>query len=83
MTFSQEIIDQAWSRASGKCECTLNVCRHAGRCNKELDPQNATPGKKWHAHHIVSLDAGGPDSLSNCQILCIECHENTHSYGGR
>lgn len=81
MAFSQETLNQAWHRAGGRCECVLEKCGHAGRCNKELDPQNATSGKKWHAHHIVSQDAGGSDEPSNCQILCVECHENTRSYG--
>ena len=83
MAFSQENIDRAWSRASGRCECTLKVCEHYGKCNKELDPQNKAPEKEWEAHHIVSQDAGGPDSLDNCQILCVKCHKNTRSYGGR
>jgi len=81
MAFSQETINQAWRRAEGRCECTLKNCGHAGRCNKELDPQNKIEGKKWHTHHIVSQDAGGSDTLNNCQILCVSCHENTGSYG--
>ena len=82
MAFSQETIDQAWRQAGGKCECSLRNCGHTGRCNKVLDPQNSTAGKKWHAHHVVSQEAGGSDGLSNCLILCVDCHENTRSYGG-
>jgi hypothetical protein len=77
MAFSQEVKDQAWRRAGGKCECTRETCpEHTGRCNAAL-----TAGK-WHAHHIVSEDADGPDTLSNCEALCVPCHENTVSYGG-
>lgn len=82
MAFSQEIINQAWHRAGGKCECMLKNCGHSSRCNKVLDPKNSIPEKKWHAHHVVSQEADGHDGLSNCQILCIACHENTRSYGG-
>lgn len=82
MAFSQETINQAWQRAGGRCECVLKNCTHHGRCNKILDPRNEREGMKWHAHHIISQDAGGPDSLFNCQILCIDCHKNTGSYGG-
>lgn len=81
MTFSQKTISQAWRRAGGKCECTLKNCGHTGRCNKVLDPQNSTLGKKWHAHHVISQEAGGSDEPSNCLILCTNCHENTGSYG--
>jgi hypothetical protein len=82
MAFPQAVIDAAWKRAGGKCECTLNTCPyHTGRHNKALDPQNRTEGMKWHAHHILSQNAGGSDGLQNCLILCIPCHEYTKSYG--
>ena len=82
MAFSQDTINQAWHRTGGRCECTLKICGHQERCNKVLDPQNKIEGRKWHAHHIVSQNAGSLDNLSNCQILCVPCHENTGSYGG-
>jgi len=82
MAFSQEVINLAWNRANGRCECTLIKCRHTGKCNKELDPRNEIQGKKWEAHHKVSQDVNGSDGLGNCQILCIECHKNTGSFGG-
>jgi 5-methylcytosine-specific restriction endonuclease McrA len=81
MAFSQEVINQAWRRAGGKCECTLGACNHNGRCNKMLDPQNKIEDRKWHAHHIISQEAGGSDTVDNCRILCVPCHEKTRSYG--
>lgn len=84
MAFPQEVIDAAWRRAGGKCECTRQCPKHSGyRCNRILDPSNQKPGMQWHAHHTVSQDAGGPDTIENCEILCIECHKNTESYGGK
>ena len=75
MAFSQQVKDDAWRRAGGKCECTRSTCRHhTGRCNAALN--------KWHAHHKVSQNAGGADTLNNCEALCVQCHENTRSYGG-
>lgn len=83
MAFSQNVINDAWKRAGGKCECTRQCTSHAGyRCGKVLDPNNSKPEQQWHAHHRVSLDADGLDTLENCQILCIDCHQNTESYGG-
>ena len=84
MSFSQDIIDQARRRAGGKCECTRSQCpAHSGyRCNKVLDPKNSQSGMEWHAHHTTSQDAGGTDTLQNCEILCVECHKNTESFGG-
>lgn len=83
MAFSQETIDQAWDRAGGRCECIRQCPQHPGRrCGRILDPNNQKPGQEWHAHHRISEDADGSDSLSNCEILCVGCHENTESYGG-
>ncbi|MFA7254072.1 MAG: HNH endonuclease [Patescibacteria group bacterium] len=83
MSFPQSVINDAWERAGGKCECARRCSGHSGyRCNKVLDPRNREAGKQWHAHHVVSQEAGGPDTLQNCQILCVECHKNTESYGG-
>jgi 5-methylcytosine-specific restriction endonuclease McrA len=74
MAFPKSVTDAAYRRAGGKCECTRSSCGHTGRCNKTLN--------KWHAHHITSVAAGGADTLSNCEALCVDCHENTRSYGG-
>lgn len=83
MAFPQSVIDDAWMRAGARCECTRQCPNHSGaRCNKVLDPKNQTPRMEWHAHHVVSQDAGGVDTLENCEILCVPCHKNTESYGG-
>ena len=83
MPFSQDVKVAAWRRAGGRCECTRHCPGHAlRRCNKDLDPGNSVKGKEWQSHHVVSQASGGPDTLQNCQILCVPCHENTKSYGG-
>ena len=73
MAFPQSVLDAAWKRAGGRCECTLKVCGHSGQCNAKLPP--------WHAHHRVAVASGGDDSLSNCQALCPPCHKNTGTFG--
>ncbi len=73
MAFSEETINEAWRNAGGRCECTRKTCtHHTGRCNAILTRYN-----KWHAHHKVAVAAGGNDTVSNCEALCIPCHENT------
>lgn len=76
MAFPQSVIEQAWKRAGGKCECTRISCGHIGRCSEPLTANN------WHAHHRTAVASGGGDTLSNCEALCVRCHENTGSYGG-
>ena len=77
--FSQSVKDQAFARSGGRCECHRehtgkDAPHHGGRC-----PKTFTKYGTWHAHHI-SKD--GPDTLSNCEALCIPCHQLTQSYGG-
>ncbi len=83
MPFSRDVINDAWRRAGGRCECTRSCPEHSGsRCNRNLDPYNQIPAMRWHAHHRTSEDASGTDTLDNCEILCLRCHKNTESYGG-
>lgn len=74
MAFSEDVKNQAYRRAGGKCECRRDACGHAGRCNTALE-------RTWEAHHRLSVSAGGADTLNNCEALCIRCHQNTQSFG--
>lgn len=78
--FPQSVVDQAWERSGGKCECQRSTCGHSKRCNKALykGSRGLDSAMGWEAHHINS---NGPATLSNCEILCQECHKNTGSYG--
>jgi len=82
MPFTQSVVDQAWRRSGGRCECTRSNHGHSGRHNKQLDyasrGNDRMPGC-WEAHHI---NANGGDVLSNCEILCCDCHKQTPTYGG-
>ncbi len=81
MAFSATVKQQALARAGGQCECrrehpgNTNVSHHGGRCRARL------VGGNWEAHHRTSLNAGGSDTLSNCEALCLDCHRATGSYG--
>lgn len=84
MAFSEAIRDQAFARSGGRCECHrqhngLDAPHHGGRCPRTFTRY----GGQWEAHHIVSVLAGGPDTLSNCEVLCIPCHQLVQTYGDR
>jgi len=83
MSFPLSVVQAAWNRAGGKCECRRRSHNHYYvRCNKQLVWGNrGKDGQRgcWEAHHI---SAGGPDILSNCEILCCDCHKATRTYGG-
>ena len=75
MAFPQSVIDALWARCGGRCECRRVAHGHTGQHNVSLTSGN------WHAHHIVSADAGGTDTLDNAEALCAPCHRLTRSYG--
>ena len=80
MAFSEETVRQAWQRASGKCECTRKTHNHTGRCYKPLswgDRGRSSGWGAWEAHHRTRVESGGTDALSNCEMLCWDCHSRT------
>lgn len=70
MAFSEETVIKAFARASGKCES----------CGKQLVFENRgrDSGRgAWETHHRIKISSGGSDALSNCKILCWDCHSKT------
>ncbi len=77
MAFSDSVVEAAWRRAGGRCECRRRSHNHSYvRCNKQLvwDNRGREGRGKWEAHHRSST---GGDTLSNCEILCWNCHTTT------
>ena len=89
MPFPDPVKDQAFLRSRGRCECarighihpahpipSLGLARlPGGRCRRLVTRQTA------EFHHIIAANAGGPDTLANCEVLCHDCHVGTASYG--
>lgn len=76
MSISQNIKNELYKRANGRCECTMSVCNHGEhRC-----PHGLSAGY-WDAHHKISVSVGGSDVLSNLTAMCATCHKNTRTYG--
>jgi 5-methylcytosine-specific restriction endonuclease McrA len=74
MAFPEDVIKQAWERSGGQCECMKRTHRHfytpCGRSLKREKRGELGEGS-WEARHLNSLDG---DAVSNCEILCMECH---------
>jgi hypothetical protein len=72
MALENSVVDQAWARSGGRCECTCSGHGHSDRCGRELlrDRRGAEPSYWWEAHKKA---AGGKDTLSNYEILCHKC----------
>jgi len=83
-SFPDDVVRKAWLRAGTRCECKRTTHKwHVGRCVQNLSWRDG--GKEtivgWEAHHKVSQDKGGEDSLENCEILCMACYKAVTSPG--
>ncbi len=75
--FPDSIVEQAWVRSGGYCECERTTHGHTGKCHKILlkgDRGNRSDTFCWEAHSKSELHL---DSLSDCEILCCKCHYAT------
>jgi hypothetical protein len=84
MAFPESVIDRAWTRAGGRCECKRKTCGHIDRCPNVLvfTLRGHEDAGGWEAHHKTASILYPEDTLGNCEILCVSCHKNTRSYGG-
>ena len=73
MAFSEKTKSEAFTRANGRCES----------CGKQLVYGNHSEGERgeWEAHHKTAVASGGNDCLSNCKVLCLNCHKAIKTYG--
>lgn len=52
----------------------LIACKQSWKCPGVYCLNFAPLSAQWELDHIIPLSAGGPDDLSNLQILCANCH---------
>ena len=68
--FSDKLVEEAWARSGGLCECHYATHGHQSRCRKTL--LKAYRGDRysffgWEAHSKSGMHM---DLLSDCEILC-------------
>ncbi len=77
MAFPESVKDAAFKRSGDRCECNRSShSNHSNRCPTTITRYSA------EYHHVKSEEAGGADTLENCEALCKTCHRQTGSYGG-
>ncbi len=81
MAFPDSVVTDAWKRSGGRCECRRTTHGHSIPHGAGLtwSARGSEGPGGWEAYHVNS---NGPDTLSNCEILCQPCHKVTGSYGG-
>ncbi len=75
--FSEAIIERAWARSGGICECEREGHNHKGRCKNSLIKSHRGDRYSyfgWEAHSKSGYYLDSPD---DCEILCIEPCYNT------
>ena len=68
--FSESVLDAAWERQNGLCAA----------CGKVLVDLNRKPRTRgaWNPHHREPVSLGGPGTLDNCLILCVNPNGGCH-----
>ena len=73
ITFSNQMVDRAWQRSGGFCECAWPLHMHEGRCNRVLFKflkGDLTSEWGWEVHSKT----GGYKTLSDSEVLCTHCY---------
>ena len=54
MGFLQSLVDDAWKRSGGRCECERTTHGHGARCNKPLSwgARGREGRDAWEAHSL-------------------------------
>ena len=74
MTFSDEIVERAWKRSGGICECTRTNHTHSGVCKQQLDKSQRGNKDNPHGWQVHSISGFYKDIASDCEIICLICY---------
>jgi len=78
-TIKVAVLQAAWRRAGGRCECTQAAHGHSGRCNVELNW--GLRGSSMEGGWDADVRPGSPETLVNISILCLDCKRKGRSVG--
>lgn len=72
--FPQLVVEEAWKRSNGICECENDGHGHSGRCTQRLVwmVRGGKQKASWEAH---AIDPDGERTLENCRLMCMACHK--------
>lgn len=81
MEFPLMVVEEAWERAGGRCECHHSAHGHHIPCGRplKLESRDSDNRDGWVAH---AHDKDGTRTLDNCEILCYRCYKQTRIYSG-
>lgn len=65
LEFTKRTMRDAYERSEGLCE---GIKSDGERCCFPVD-------RRKHFDHIIPAALGGDNSLTNCAVLCVPCHD--------
>ena len=68
--FSESLIEQAWQRSGGECECWKESHGHIGTCNKMLMKTYRGDRSSAYGWEAYSISGQYLDEMSDIEILC-------------
>ena len=79
--FPLHIVEEAWERAQGTCECRHTVHGHHIPCGRKLkiECRGGDHNDCWEAH---ARDRDLGPTLDNCEILCHRCYKQSRMWTG-
>jgi hypothetical protein len=72
--FSNLIIQQAWTRSAGRCECVRGDHNHGSRCNRALVWERRTGESKPGSWVADSKSGAFRPGAEDCTIVCWQCY---------
>ena len=75
--YSDETVENAWTRARARCEFERGSDAHPHRCSAPLvwDHRGEAMTGGWEALQNGHKNLGGWEAVKRCQILCWACYE--------
>ena len=76
--YSERLVERAWQRSGGQCECERKAHGHIGRCNKMLLKSYRSDQSSAYGWEVYSISGQHLDSMSDIEILCWDpCYKAT------
>ena len=69
--FSEELIERAWTRSKGKCECEYRDHDHTGKCDRMLIKVFRGDRMSEYGWEPHSISGRYLDNLADCTIMCL------------
>lgn len=73
--FADSVIEEAWERAGGRCECKSSTHGHMGQCIEIISKEDRGDASKQSSWEIRRINESEGYALSNCEIVCRNCYE--------